>query len=166
MKVQLNDLRRIIREELKRHSLNEDSAKTTAGKDVEVNPSSKTPPTTDGVSFVLSNDGDISNLLSGGLQVFKGIGRLKNRAFGVKATGNRPDALSGDKAPYGAQLNLLYNPIKDEAIAGTEDLVFQPNDMVFTGRGGEDVEHALKDALRFEMVELDPESIWWMKSRS
>jgi len=166
MKVQLNDLRRIIREELKRHRLNEDSAKTTAGKKMEVNPSSKTPPTTDGVSFVLSNDGDISNLLSGGLQVFKGIGWLKNRAFGVKATGNRPDALSGDKAPYGAQLNLLYNPIKDEAIAGTEDLVFQPNDMVFTGRGGDAVEHVLKDALRFEMVELDPESIWWMKSRS
>ena len=173
MKITARKLRKIIREELSR--LNEDSAKTVAGESVKVNPSSTdSPPETDGVSFVLADDGDISNLLNGSIQVFKGLDYLKGRAFGVRALGSRPsiegllpkdEESDNPQIPYGAKLNLLYNPLGNEkSMPGPEKLVFQPDDILFTGKGGEDIDHVLEKPLRFEMIELDPESIGWNRS--
>ena len=178
MQIKLNDLRRIIREELTR--LNEEKAKVKlSGEEITVNPSSADTPVTDGSNFLLRNDGDISNLNNGSYSVFVYNGSMGERdpksekvlprAFGVRAVGNKPaqafDA-AGDRAyPYSADLVVPSNLIDHETLA--TPVVFDLDaenkaSVIYRDREGNDLMANPAHPHRFEMIELDANSITGM----
>ena len=168
MQIKLNDLRRIIREELSR--LNEEKAEVKlSGEEITVNPSSADTPVTDGSAFLLRNDGDISNLNNGSYSVFVYNGPMGDlpRAFGVRAVGNRPstfavDAAGEDAYAYSADLVLPTNLIDSETLA--TPVVFDLDatnkaSVIYRDREGNDLMANPDHPHRFEMIELDANSI-------
>ena len=167
MQIKLNDLRRIIREELSR--LNEEKAEVKlSGEEITVNPSSADTPVTDGSAFLLRNDGDISNLNNGSYSVFVYNGPMGDlpRAFGVRAVGNKPaqafDAAGKRAYPYSADLVVPSNLIDHETLA--TPVVFDLDatnkaSVIYRDREGNDLMANPDHPHRFEMIELDANSI-------